>query len=403
MRPKNRPEGETAPFPDDYLEIADIRIGRRHRKDHGDLQVLADSIALVGLLQPIGISEDRELVFGERRLLACRDILGWSEIPARTVDVRSIVEGEFHENEVRKDFTPSERVAIERAINAELERRRGSRSDLAQDLAPSEKDRVGKQSARLAGFGNRETYRQARKVVERGTPELVEAMDRGEIAIGAAADLASEPQEEQRKRLDLPTKKEALKQAKATGAAILARDGRYYGQAEPEREARIGEKIDLDLDTPEALERKADKRTEPKPERKGRKRREPVPSVAIEDPAQPSALPARDRLKEDLWKVFNAVGRADQLRFIYDACLHHGLDPLRMAPPAAFGLAEENPELTARLAVEVPPATDDATVSAQAEQRDDVADPGTEDPNEWRRKDAPPTARIRSAGHRTGE
>jgi hypothetical protein len=298
------------------------------------------------------------------------------------VDVRSIVEGEFHENEVRKDFTPSERVAIERTINAELERRQGARADLGQNLARSEDHRTSKESARLAGFGNRETARQARKVVERGTPELVEAMDRSEIAIGAAADLASEPQEEQRKRLDLPAKKEALKQAKATGAAILARNGKYYGHAEPEREARIGEKIDLDLDAPEELERKADKRTEPKPERKGRKRRDPVPSVAIEDPAQPSALPARDRLKEDLWKVFNAVGRADQLRFIYDACLHHGLDPLRMAPPAAFGLAGGNPELTARLPVEVPQATDDATVAAQAEQRDDVAHPGTEDPQD---------------------
>jgi ParB-like nuclease domain len=90
-------------YRNECLEIDDIRIGRRHRKQHGDLQVLADSIAIVGLLQPIGVTEDRELVFGERRLLACQDILGWSEIPARTVNVRSIVEGEFHENEVRKE------------------------------------------------------------------------------------------------------------------------------------------------------------------------------------------------------------------------------------------------------------------------------------------------------------
>jgi ParB-like nuclease domain len=102
-RPKNRLKEKLRPYPDDYLEIASIRIGRRHRKHHGDLQVLADSIALIGLLQPIGITEDRELVFGERRLLARRDILGWSEIPASTVNVRSIVEGEFHENEVRKE------------------------------------------------------------------------------------------------------------------------------------------------------------------------------------------------------------------------------------------------------------------------------------------------------------
>lgn len=86
----------------------------------GDLQALADSIAKQGLLQPIGITENKVLVFGERRLLACRDVLGLREIEARTVNVTSIVEGERDENEVRKDFTSSERVAIGRAIESQI-------------------------------------------------------------------------------------------------------------------------------------------------------------------------------------------------------------------------------------------------------------------------------------------
>src|SRR5262249_33748710 len=40
----------------------------------------------------------------------CRDILKRKTILARIVDVSSILTGEYHENEVRKDFTPSERV-----------------------------------------------------------------------------------------------------------------------------------------------------------------------------------------------------------------------------------------------------------------------------------------------------
>ena len=164
------------------IRVADITVGKRHRKDQGDLQLLADSIAAVGLLQPIGLTRDLELVFGERRLLACRDILGWSDIPGRLIEIGSIVEGEYHENEVRKDFTPSERVAIERSINAEIERRAGGRGKkLDQDFGRV--SRVSDESARLAGFGNRETARQARKVVERGTPELVEAMDAGKVSI----------------------------------------------------------------------------------------------------------------------------------------------------------------------------------------------------------------------------
>ena len=49
------------------LKIADIKIGKRHRRDMGDLASLADSIRRLGLLQPIGVTDKFRLVFGERR------------------------------------------------------------------------------------------------------------------------------------------------------------------------------------------------------------------------------------------------------------------------------------------------------------------------------------------------
>jgi hypothetical protein len=160
--------------------ISSISIGQRHRRDMGDLLALAKSIAEVGLLHPIGALASGELVFGERRLRACC-LLGWTEIPARLVNIGSIAQGEIHENEIRKSFTPSERVAIERTINAEIERRQGARTDPGQNIGRS---RVADASARLAGFGNRETARQAAAVVEAGEREpakyarLVEDIDR---------------------------------------------------------------------------------------------------------------------------------------------------------------------------------------------------------------------------------
>jgi hypothetical protein len=93
------------------------------------------------------------------------------------------VQGEIHENEVRANYTPSERVAIERAVAAEIEKRQGQRSDLQQDFVESDPNRVANESARLAGFGNRETARQARAVVEAAEQEpekfgrLLEEMD----------------------------------------------------------------------------------------------------------------------------------------------------------------------------------------------------------------------------------
>ncbi len=111
------------------LKIADIKIGKRHRKDMGDLTSLADSIRRLELLQPIGVTDKFRLVFGERRLRAQRDILKKKTIIAHIVNVNSIVSGEYAENEIRKDFTPSERVAIAQAIEQQVGNRQGQRTD----------------------------------------------------------------------------------------------------------------------------------------------------------------------------------------------------------------------------------------------------------------------------------
>jgi ParB family chromosome partitioning protein len=71
------------------IKITDIVVGSRHRKDMGDLTTLADSIRQEGLLQPIGVTDRLELVFGERRIRAVRDILKQRTILARIVNVSS--------------------------------------------------------------------------------------------------------------------------------------------------------------------------------------------------------------------------------------------------------------------------------------------------------------------------
>ena len=68
------------------IRVSEIKAGRRHRKDMGDLKSLAASIREVGLLQPIGITENMKLVFGERRLRAIRDVLKRKTILARIVE-----------------------------------------------------------------------------------------------------------------------------------------------------------------------------------------------------------------------------------------------------------------------------------------------------------------------------
>ena len=178
------------------LPISQIKIGDRHRKDLGDLCDLAASIEK-GLLQPIGVSPEMELIWGLRRLVATQDVLGRDEILCRIVSVDSIVQGEFDENMLRKDFTPSERVAIVEALRGyahggDRKSNQGRNCDV---------DRLTtKDSAGRVGFCKDDYYR-AKKVVSQGIPELVEAMDSGKLSISAASELAGSHPDTQRRVL----------------------------------------------------------------------------------------------------------------------------------------------------------------------------------------------------------
>jgi ParB family transcriptional regulator, chromosome partitioning protein len=64
-----------------------IRVGKRHRRDLGDIAALAASIEDIGLLHPITVDEQGGLLAGARRLAACKR-LGWREIPVIVVRAR---------------------------------------------------------------------------------------------------------------------------------------------------------------------------------------------------------------------------------------------------------------------------------------------------------------------------
>ncbi len=92
------------------LNISEIRVGNRIRRDPGDLSELKDSMRRLGLLQPILVDTNNILVAGYRRLESAK-ALGWDSIETRLVDVqdkrdRLIIEAD--ENITRRDFTPDE-------------------------------------------------------------------------------------------------------------------------------------------------------------------------------------------------------------------------------------------------------------------------------------------------------
>jgi ParB family chromosome partitioning protein len=100
---------------DNIRKISEIKIGKRHRKSMGDIRAFADNIKTIGLLHPIVINKNDELIAGERRIRAYQ-LLDRTEIPVTVVDLNEIIRGEFSENEQRKDFTITEAVKIKRAV-----------------------------------------------------------------------------------------------------------------------------------------------------------------------------------------------------------------------------------------------------------------------------------------------
>lgn len=98
----------------DSLPPESININRheRQRRDLGDLTSLKSSIARNGVLNPIIITEDNELIAGERRLTACLE-LGLSSIPVRLFSSLSPTDRqiiELAENVQRKDLEWKEEV-----------------------------------------------------------------------------------------------------------------------------------------------------------------------------------------------------------------------------------------------------------------------------------------------------
>lgn len=110
---------DDAPQPFAVVPIGEIRPNPqqpRARFDDDTIDRLAESIAEVGVLQPIAVTRDQDggyvLIAGERRWRAARRA-GLSEIPAviRTVDDRTSLTEALVENVQREDLTPLEEAA----------------------------------------------------------------------------------------------------------------------------------------------------------------------------------------------------------------------------------------------------------------------------------------------------
>lgn len=182
------------------VPVDSIQLGPRIRKDAGDLDALAASIRELGLLQPLVVNSECKLIAGERRLEVVKR-LGWKEVDVREIqsldDLLLALRAERDENTCRKDFTPSEAVAIGREIEGMEREEARKRQQEHGGTAPGRRkeNTCGKlpqavepgksrdKTAEAVGMSGR-TYEKAKAVVEAAEQEpdrfgaLLEQMDR---------------------------------------------------------------------------------------------------------------------------------------------------------------------------------------------------------------------------------
>jgi ParB family chromosome partitioning protein len=99
------------------------------------VDALAESISRIGLLQPIGITADKQLIYGRRRVAACLQ-LGHEMIPAVILDLDDMEAklAEIDENLIRSPLSKAERIkALQRrkeiyeAMHPETKKPKGGR------------------------------------------------------------------------------------------------------------------------------------------------------------------------------------------------------------------------------------------------------------------------------------
>jgi ParB/RepB/Spo0J family partition protein len=100
------------------VKLEEITVGDRFREDYGDVESLVESIRDKGLVQPISIDSDYNLLAGGRRLRAATE-LELKTVPAIIREVEGEIDSreiELIENTLRKDFSWTERAALEKRI-----------------------------------------------------------------------------------------------------------------------------------------------------------------------------------------------------------------------------------------------------------------------------------------------
>jgi ParB-like chromosome segregation protein Spo0J len=176
------------------LKISDIRIGKRFRKDLGNIDELVDSIKNNGLLYPIVVTKGELLIDGARRIEAYRQLY-IPDIPVRVVDIPIREDGEIDANLVRKNYTVEEVLAIKKYRESIEPSFQGKRNDLLELRGKFPQNDINQRRERIAKSTGRsyKTLSKLEEVVKAAeqSPEqfghLPKKIDSGQMSVSKAS------------------------------------------------------------------------------------------------------------------------------------------------------------------------------------------------------------------------
>lgn len=174
------------------IDIEEIKITDRIRKDFGDILELADDIQENGLINPPVVTPEYELIAGERRLRAMKQ-LGYKQVEVRVMSVKDAehqLNLEISENETRKDFSKKERIdyakRLERIEKVKAEIRSGMRTDLCENFPTGGVGRTTDIVASKLGIGSGKQYEKEKYIVDNADTKTLEQWDNQEISTNKA-------------------------------------------------------------------------------------------------------------------------------------------------------------------------------------------------------------------------
>ena len=194
--------------------------------DHEFQELVAD-IRTNGLREPVWIDRTGHVIDGRNRVKACGELKDRS-LEARVYDGEedSIVKFVMSLNLKRRHLNESQRAAVAAklpnmtrgrpALNTQIcgfnKKEKAPPSDGCETAPPVQIELPQAERAKLLSVSIR-SVQHAEKVLDSGAPELIDAMESGEVKVSAAATLAELPAEEQAEVLARGPK-EARKKAK---------------------------------------------------------------------------------------------------------------------------------------------------------------------------------------------